>query len=196
VNRTLLFFVGGALILGGAAVLGVYWWNLRDAAQAQQLAKESLSRATARPIPLVLPEPGQAARHAARRGDILGELNIPRLHMSVVVFEGDDLGILRIGAGHIPSTALPLEKGNVGIAAHRDTFFGRLQSIHPNDLITVKTPAGTSKFSVTETEIVVPTKVEVLTNAPGRDLTLVTCYPFSYIGRAPQRFIVHARRIE
>src|SRR5258708_5121539 len=134
-------------------------------------------------------------RSTVGRGDVLGELSVPRLHMSVLVFEGDDGGILKIGAGNIPGTALPLGEGNIGIAAHRDTFFRPLRSIHPNDLITLRTTTGTSQFEVTETEIVRPSYIQVLNPAPGRDLTLVTCYPFSYVGHAPKRFIVHAKRI-
>jgi sortase A len=112
-----------------------------------------------------------------------------------MIFEGDDSGILKIGAGHIPGTALPSRDGNICIAAHRDTFFRPLRAIHQNDVITLRTPTGASRFAVTETEIVPPSQIQVLAKAPGRDLTLVTCYPFSYIGHAPQRFIVHAKKI-
>jgi len=129
-----------------------------------------------------------------RRGDVIGELDIPRLQLSVMVFEGDDAGILGHGAGHIPGTALPPATGNIGIAAHRDTYFRPLRVIHANDVIALKTPAGTSRYTVTESRIVRPTDVAVLDRAPGRDLTLVTCYPFFYVGIAPERFIVHARR--
>src|SRR5712691_2879870 len=111
-----------------------------------------------------------------------------------MVFEGDDADILKIGAGHIPGTALPHGNGNICIAAHRDTFFRPLREIRPNDVITLRTSAGASRFAVTETEIVRPSYVKALDQAPGRDLTLVTCYPFSYIGGAPRRFIVHAKK--
>jgi len=112
-----------------------------------------------------------------------------------MVFEGDDTGILKIGAGHIPGTSLSPGKGNVGIAAHRDTFFRPLGAIHTNDVIAWRTPAGNVRFAVTRTEIVRPSDISVLSQAPGRDLTLVTCYPFSYIGHAPKRFIVYAQRL-
>jgi len=190
-NRRLTILFGSALMLAGAAVLGVYWWNLRDAAQAQQWGRELLSRARVRPAP---PGSAPALAHAIRRGDAVGELDIPRLHVSVVIFEGDDARILRLGAGHVPGTALPPGKGNVAIAAHRDTFFRPLRDIHANDEITLRTPAGTFQYRVTQTKIVPPSNVQVLDPAPGRDLTLVTCYPFYYVGDAPQRFIVHARK--
>ena len=127
---------------------------------------------------------------------MIGELTIPRLHMSVMVFEGDDARILKFGAGHIPGTAFPQGSGNVGIAAHRDTYFRRLHSVQPNDSIALRTTAGTSRYSVTKTEVVWPGDVGVLARAPGRDLTLVTCYPFYYVGSAPKRFIVLARKVD
>ena len=186
-KRAWLVWLGGALIFGGAAFLGWYWWTLREAATAQQRAKVWLTRTTA----------AHPAAAPARilRGDGIGELEIPRLRVSVMVFEGDDAGILRLGAGHIPGTALPPGSGNIGIAAHRDTYFRPLRVIRANDVITLKTPAGTSRYEVTGTRIVRPTDISVLARAPGRDLTLVTCYPFFYVGSAPQRFIVHARKI-
>jgi sortase A len=186
-KRGWLIWLGSALIVGGAAVLGFNWWTLQKAAKAQQRAKEWLTRATAihRPVP----------PPAVHRGDVIGELEIPRLQISVMVLEGDDAGILRLGAGHIPGTALSPGSGNIGIAAHRDTYFRALRVIRANDVIALKTPAGTSRYTVTESRIVRPTDVAVLDRAPGRDLTLVTCYPFFYVGTAPERFIVHARRI-
>lgn len=194
-KRGLLFWLGSALIVGGVAFLGAYCYIVYEATEAQQRAKAWLNRtAVTPPAP---PEQLMLSTHrpSVRRGDVLGKLTIPRLHLSVMVFEGDDAGILKIGAGHIPGTALPYNTGNIGIAAHRDTYFRPLRVIHPNDLITLKTPAGTSRFAVTKTEIVQPADVAVLAGAPGRDLTLVTCYPFYYIGNAPQRFIVHAQKI-
>lgn len=113
-----------------------------------------------------------------------------------MVFEGDDVRILKFGAGHIPGTAFPQGSGNIGIAAHRDTYFRPLHALQSNDRIELKTPAGISHYSVTKTEIVWPSDPEVLAPTPGRDLTLVTCYPFYYVGSAPKRFIVYARKIE
>ena len=186
-KRGWLSWLGSALVIGGAVVLGWHWWRLHEAAEAQRRAKEWLSRTTGAPR-LELPR-------GLHRGDVIGELEIPRLHLSVVVFEGDDAGILRLGAGHIPETALPPGSGNIGIAAHRDTYFRPLRAIRLDDVITLKTPAGASWYAVTETKIVRPSDIGVLARAPGRDLTLVTCYPFYYIGGAPERFIVHARKI-
>ncbi len=192
-NRGLLTWLSSALILGGTAVLGWHYWTLYEAARAQRLAKEWLNRTTAAARPMSPPAPH---KNSVRRGDMIGELSIPRLHMSVMVFEGDDARILKFGAGHIPGTAFPQGSGNVGIAAHRDTYFRPLQAVQPNDRVALKTKAGTSHYSVTKTEVVSPSDVGVLARVPGRDLTLVTCYPFYYVGNAPQRFIVLARKVD
>jgi sortase A len=186
-ERGWLIWFGSALILGGAVLLTWYGWTLQERTAAQRQAKEWLTEATGAPPPTLAPP--------ARRGDVIGELEIPRLHVSVMVFEGDDAGILSQGAGHIPGTALAPGGGTIGIAAHRDTYFRPLRAIHANDLITLTTPSGTSRYTVTETRVVRPSDVGVLERAPGRDLTLVTCYPFYFVGSAPERFIVHAHKI-
>jgi len=176
-------------------MLGLYWWDARQAGQAQQRAKSWLDQAAGgRSVPAVPSSPSSPQR-VLRRGDALGELEIPRLRLSVMVFEGDDTGILKVGAGHIPGTSLSAGRGNIGIAGHRDTFFRPLEAIHPEDVIAWRTPAGSARFAVTKTEIVPPSDIGVLQPAPGRDLTLVTCYPFSYVGHAPKRFIVYARKL-
>lgn len=195
-NRRMLLWLGSVLILGGAAVLATFCFNSFHSISEQRQAREWLNsreRIRANPAPPRLMPP--AVLPSPSRGDVLGELTIPRLHLSVMVFEGDDNGILKIGAGHIPGTPLPPHDGNICIAAHRDTFFRPLRAIHANDLVTLRTPFGITRFAVTETEIVLPSRIDVLAQAHGRDLTLVTCYPFSYIGHAPQRFIIHAKKI-
>jgi sortase A len=111
-----------------------------------------------------------------------------------MVVEGVDGGDLKYAAGHIPGTALPGEPGNVGIAAHRDTFFRPLRSIRRDDAITLSTLHGTYPYRVVSTDVVRPQDVEVLHPGPRDSLTLVTCFPFQYIGPAPKRFIVRAER--
>ena len=129
-----------------------------------------------------------------RPGEMIGRLEIPRIHISVIVLEGSDSGILDVAAGHIPGTALPGTNGNVGIAAHRDTFFHSLREIRPNDRLRFRTPIGILEYGVDSTEVVDPDDIEVLRETADAELTLVTCYPFNYIGTAPKRFIVHARQ--
>jgi sortase A len=125
-------------------------------------------------------------------GAIVGRVEIPRVGVSAVVREGDDAKVLRGAVGHIPGTALPGESGNAALAGHRDTFFRGLRNIRNGDEIVVKTPAGDARYVVRATRVVDPTDISVLAPARGSVLTLVTCYPFNYIGAAPRRFIVHA----
>jgi sortase A len=114
--------------------------------------------------------------------------------LSKVVVEGDDATDLQLAPGHIPGTALPGEHGNVGIAGHRDTFFRPLQFIREGDIIALATPNGTYRYRVISTEIVTPDDVQVLDPTKTDVLTLVTCYPFYFVGSAPKRFIVRADR--
>jgi len=126
---------------------------------------------------------------------LLGRLRIPRLHVAAMVREGADAGTLRSAIGHIPGTALPGKAGNVGLAGHRDTFFRALRNIEKDDTIDFETEAGTFRYAVQSTKIVSPRDVSVLAAASGRTLTLVTCYPFYYVGSAPKRFIVRAVQV-
>ncbi len=125
-------------------------------------------------------------------GTAVGRIEIKRLGISAVVRAGSDARTLRLAVGHIPGTALPGEPGNVGLAAHRDTFFRRLGDIRPDDEILVVMPGETLRYRVDDTNVVEPTDVWVLDPTDRPALTLVTCYPFSFIGSAPQRFIVRA----
>jgi sortase A len=132
------------------------------------------------------------ARHVPVNGAPIGRIEIPRLHVSTIIRAGSDARTLRLAVGYIPGTALPGEPGNIGLAGHRDTFFRRLRDIRPDDEIRIVTPGGSYTYRVERTRIVNPTDVWVLDPTPRPALTLVTCYPFTYIGSAPQRFIVRA----
>ena len=120
-------------------------------------------------------------------------MEIPKLHLSAVVFQGTDSSVLDDGVGHLEGSALPGQNGNVVLAAHRDTFFRSLRNIKRGDLITVTTPSGIRQYSVDSTEVVSPTDISVAYPTPKPTLTLITCYPFYYVGHAPKRFIVRAR---
>jgi len=127
---------------------------------------------------------------------LIGSIEISRLGISVIVIEGDDEATLRRAAGHIPNTGLPGQPGNVGIAAHRDTFFRPLRHVKRNDVVIFKTAAGEYRYRVVSVKIVKPAEVWVLNPDDGNQiLTLVTCYPFYFVGSAPDRFIVRAERI-
>src|ERR1700740_626901 len=130
------------------------------------------------------------------RGQPIAQLEIPRIGLHTLVLEGDDTQTLRLGAGHIPGTSLPGEAGNVAIAGHRDTFFLRLRNIAMGDTITVRTRAKSYNYRVETLKVVTPNEVGVLGPTPDNILTLVTCYPFHFVGAAPKRFIVRARQVQ
>lgn len=139
--------------------------------------------------------PERHRRRAIPKNGVIGRLIIPRLGLSVMVREGVASKTLSLAAGHIPGTALPGEPGNVAVAGHRDTLFRALKDIRKDDVILFETLDGRFDYEVASTQIVTPKDVGVL--RPGRDdeLTLVTCYPFYYVGSAPDRFIVKAREV-
>ena len=122
----------------------------------------------------------------------LGVLDIPSLQLQVPVLEGTDDVTLDRGVGHIRGTASLGESGNIGVAGHRDGFFRVLKDIHLGDAIDLHSQSGTSHYLVDEIQIVPPTDVSVLGARAKPSLTLVTCYPFYYVGSAPLRYIVHA----
>jgi len=113
-----------------------------------------------------------------------------------MVVDGDSSGDLSLGPGHIPGTALPGRSGNIGIAGHRDSVFRPLRSIRKGQIITLTTPHGKDEYRVVCTSIVSPKDTSVLRPSTRDSLTLVTCYPFDFIGPAPKRFIVRAERVE
>jgi sortase A len=126
---------------------------------------------------------------------LIGRIDIPSLGVSVMIIEGTSGRTLRRAVGHISGTALPGQPGNVGISGHRDTFFRPLRNIQRNDIITVTTQFGEYRYRVVSTRIVDPSNVAVLNPGGNEMLTLVTCYPFYFVGSAPNRFIVRAERV-
>ena len=125
-------------------------------------------------------------------GDVVGRLEIPRLRLSTIVFEGADDEVLERGAGHVPGSALPGNRGNTVLAAHRDTFFRPLQKVKVGDLVKIHAGPRDSVYVVESARVVEPDEVDVM--KPTRDpaLTLITCFPFRYVGPAPERFVVRA----
>lgn len=124
--------------------------------------------------------------------DVLGILEIPRLSLEVPVYDGaSDLHMDR-GAARIDGTAMPGEPGNLGVAGHRDGYFRVLKDIELGDEITITTVDGLESYVVLELSIVDPTAIEVLDPTVQQSVTLVTCYPFYFVGHAPERFIVRA----
>jgi sortase A len=130
-------------------------------------------------------------------GAVLGRVQIPRLNLSAIVREGVDQGTLSRAVGRLPYTALPGQTGNFAIAAHRDTLFRALKDIQKDDQIIFQSPTGVYSYEVVSTKIVKPSDLSVIQpEGTNKLLTMITCYPFYYVGSAPKRFIVEARLVE
>jgi len=139
--------------------------------------------------------PTKASQDEEVRNHVIGRLEIPALSLSVPVMENYDPSSLLAGVGHIKGTAQPGGLGNMGLAGHRDTYFRPLERISRNMEIRVVDSDGLFRYAVDDTEVVTPDKVEVLDIRKKPELTLITCFPFHFIGAAPKRFIVHAHLV-
>lgn len=174
-------FAAGLVILG---YCGAWWLNSRvqQANGNRELDRILSNRAATSARGTRIPD-----------GDLVGKVEIPDLRLSAVIFQGTQDSVLDQGVGHVDGTALPGQPGNVVLAAHRDTFFRSLRNIRKGEVVRVTTPSGTRDYEVDSTEIVDPTQVQVMDPTPTPSLTLITCYPFYFVGHAPKRFIVRAR---
>jgi sortase A len=182
-------WIGNVLLIAGAAAVGIWacsWLSL-TIWQVWQSHDFDKSRSG--------PQTQAQTQTHFEDGAIMGRLAIPRLHMRAMVREGDSDHTLSIALGHIPGTAFPGQIGNVGIAGHRDSLFRRLKDVAADDEITFETPHASYVYRVESTQIVKPDRIEVLKAGAAPELTLVTCFPFGYVGSAPDRFIVKARMV-
>jgi sortase A len=126
------------------------------------------------------------------RGTWIARLEAPSIDLSATVLEGSDERTLNRAAGHIEETALPGERGNFAVAAHRDTIFRPVRNLRIGDTLTVTTGERVYTYRVRRTQIVKPDAMSVLDASDHPTLTLVTCYPFTFIGNAPERYVVVA----
>jgi sortase A len=184
--------IGRSLMVVGGVCLAWCAMVVSQTALAQRDQRRLLDRMLHDPAP---PVHGPQAL-LMTPGDLVGAIDIPRLHLSATVIEGDDEAALQRAVGHLSDTPLPWQAGNSAFAAHRDTFFRSLKQVAVGDVIRVTTAHGAWTYRVGETLIVKPEDVWVLAPSERPMLTLITCYPFSYVGHAPQRFVVRAERIE
>lgn len=210
VLEILFWLVGAALVMAYMLVLG--WTELerrsgiQDFAVARQAAaqqREPGPSATAPVAAEVLqaseaapPLPPAAVVVKAPSDAAVAILRIRGIRMEVPVSPGTEEHVLQRGAGWIDGTAAPGSDGNVGIAAHRDSHFRGLKDLVVGDLIELDTLERTRSYRVTGLSVVEPTDVHVLAETGESVLTLVTCFPFYFVGNAPQRFIVRAAAID
>jgi sortase A len=172
------------LALGWFVLAHLSTWRFQQsqAARLETLQRETLRKEPNKIIPL-------------RPGHPFGKISIPRIGLSAMIAEGVDDATLRHAVGHFPRSATPDRAGTVALAGHRDTFFRGLARVRLNDLIELETPSGKYQYQVIRTAVVGPEHVELVQRSSESDLTLVTCFPFYYVGPAPQRFVVQALRL-
>lgn len=197
-------WVSRALIAIGVLCLMLYAITELRAARHRDRQAAILIATIAREKPAAVVDPASPAPSAAIRvrepaveeGAAIGLLEIPRLGLSTPILSGEDEATLELGAGHLRDTPSPWEEGNSAVAGHRDGVFRPLRNIRVGDRIAVRTIEGALSYTVTDTFVVTPDDLSVLEPAETSVLTLITCYPFNYVGPAPKRFIVRAERLD
>jgi sortase A len=155
--------------------------------EAYQIIKKSNQTRTNEPLPEQPPS----------MGDIVGILQFPSLNEELPIIEGTDEDDLEKGVGHYKGSSFPNEKGQIVLSGHRDTVFRRLGELKLGDILTISTPKGTFSYKIEHTQIVEANDRSIITLQKNEEiLTLTTCYPFSFIGNAPERYIITAKPVE
>jgi len=179
------------LIVIGLFIAGLGLHSISETRQAEKQAQEEWDRQiAARPAtaPAEVPRP-------LHKGDMVARLSIERLNSEWVVLEGADPSELKRGPGHLIDSALPGSRGNCVIAGHRDTQFRALRNVEIGEEISLETGGRTYRYRVINREVVAPTDTSALDPTEKPTLTLVTCYPFYYVGPAPKRFVIRAELV-
>jgi sortase A len=187
ISPTRTHILGGAcyfFLTLGVLALGYAGFVFADSHVSQALEMKKFAEAGPLSEPHILVE-----------GDVIGEIHVPRLGLNVIVVQGDSAASLRRAVGHISKSALPGKWGNVALAGHRDTLFRPLRDIRVGDEIDFTTPERGFEYIVESIQVVAPNDVQVLEPSTGHDLTLVTCFPFYFVGPAPKRFVVRAHEV-
>jgi sortase A len=186
---------GGACMVGGAALLlGAASISLQGRVwQERHAALFSAGAGADRQAPL---PPAERTAHPPLRGEALAHLSIPRLGIGSVVVEGTDADSLRLGPGHLEGSALPGQPDNCIIAGHRDGPFRRLRTARPGDIVEITGRTRVDHYRIDSVDTVPKDDLRPLAPSSEPILTLVTCYPFHYVGKAPMRFIVRASLLD
>lgn len=182
VLAALVFTIGG--VSTGVALVQIYQENNFQASTSIEIAK------------LSNPVVANAVYSPVKLGEVIGIITIPKLSETYPIVQGTDDNSLKHGVGHFVNSVMPGAKDNTVLAGHRDTVFSKLGRLKLGDLIVIKTSSGTFNYSVTRTRIVLANDKTVIVPTPTATLTLSTCYPFYYIGSAPDRYIVSAKLVK
>ncbi|MEO8370253.1 MAG: class D sortase [Candidatus Solibacter sp.] len=173
------------LALYGYDYIGRSLYQTSESREFDRMLAVSAAGSPAAVMPLQRPAPSA----------VIGRLSVPRLRISAMVREGVGARTLKLAIGHIPATALPGQAGNIAVAGHRDTFFRALRNLKTGDQIQFSTLSGDFRYVVDSLTIVAPDNAASLAPTTENVLTMVTCYPFYFVGDAPRRFVVRARQI-
>jgi len=188
-------WLGRLLLLVGALTIGYCVWVLLDAMAEQRALSSRLDQVGNEAEQGILPVAWET-RHEALESGLVGRIVIERLKFSAMIVDGSSHASLRQGVAHLLNTAYPGERGNVALAGHRDTYFRPLKDLQDGDVIKITTPDGTFSYEVDSLMIVPPYRGDLVQPSRVPELTLVTCWPFYWIGPAPKRLVVRARPIE
>lgn len=186
-KKGILFGIPLFLLLCGIALITFAGWNL---IQQTYFVGAIITNPPVKDVPMKKIVINNKEISYPRYGEQLGTIMIPSISLNYPIIQGDNQDNLAKGAGHDASSTLPGQNGNVVIDAHRDTMFRNLGDIKIGDIVTLKTNYGTFNYKVYKTRIVTPDDATAIIKSDKEMLTLYTCYPFSYIGHAPQRYIV------
>jgi sortase A len=204
-GSTVQRFLAVGLLLTGLTCLGAWTWEQLDmrwfqTTQNRRLAELQKTRSSTASTPSASSSSREKEKSAAtdlpHTGDLIGKIDIGRVGLSAIIAEGTDNRTLRRAVGHVPSTPLPGDDGNAVLAGHRDSFFRALRTVEEGDEIEVTTPGAKLRYEITSIEVVGAEDTDVLWPTKEKSLTLITCYPFHYIGPAPDRYVVRARQLD
>ena len=198
--------VSSLLIVAGLALLAwpvyvatdsaiVQWAGRRELARAARATQAMPSNATVRDQgeTIVVRKPGTTPQAAVAPGTVIGQFEVPRLGLSYVLLEGTDNRTLDRSVGHVEGTGLPGSAGNIAVAGHRDRHFRKLEWIHRDDQIVLTSSSGKRfVYRVEWSRLFKPGDIQVLDESLGPAVTLITCFPFEYVGSAPLRLVVRA----
>jgi sortase A len=195
-TATVLRSLERALLAAGLAL--AIWCGavLLDAHFVAQMPLPNPPKAAAASAPVASVTPGVVIGLTPIAGSWVARLDAPSVRLSATVLEGSDDATLARGAGHIEDTPFPGQPGNIGIAGHRDTTFRAVRNLHVGDPLELTTSDWIYRYLITKAFIVEPEDVYVLDPGDGPMLTLVTCYPFTYVGHAPHRYILQAALVD
>ena len=179
------------IVISGVIVLGIGLFQLWDIKK-----QEKISLAAAKELVQEDKERPKKDEFKPEKGEASGLLLIPKIKAELAIVEGTDADDLEKGVGHYKGSFYPEENGQIVLSGHRDTVFRKAGDLELGDHLTMKMPYGDYTYEITGTKIVSADDTSIITlQKSEEELILTTCYPFNYLGDAPDRYIIYAKRI-